>query len=412
MGQGAPSGNFDAVVLGGGPAGLAASILMSGAGLKTACADPLFRQLRDRPDSFRDARTIALLQGAIRMLERIDVWPHMQARSAPLWVMRVEDHTERWPGAPAMDFRADELGDEPFGYNIPMPVIVGALWNRALACDNLELIDDAAAEINIGADAARLTLDSGRIISGRLLAAADGRNSPARKAAGIKVNRWAYDQTAIALTFTHELPHDDTSVEFHRPPGPFTIIPLPGDNSALVWVERPEEARRLMALDDEALAAIMQEHMHGRLGRITHIGPRNAFPVAGLTARDYAARRTALVGESAHVLPPIGAQGLNLGMRDAALLSELAAEAHRWDGDPGGSELIAEYDRRRRRDIFPRTAAVDFLNRSLLFGGFPPLQGLRALGLTALKALPALRRGLMSQGLVPDEDLPAIMRRA
>lgn len=411
MGKSVQSGSYDAVVLGGGPAGLSAAILMAEAGLEVVCADPLFRQLSSDPGSIQDSRTIALLQGAIRMLERIDVWPNMKDESAPLRVMRVEDHTGRWPEAPDMDFRADEMGNEPFGYNIPMPVIVRELWNRAKLCKRLELVAEGSTCIDISENDCRISLEDGRELTTRLLAAADGRNSKARKAAGIKVNRWSYNQVAIALTFSHELFHEDTSVEFHRKPGPFTIIPLPGNQSALVWVETPAEAKRLLGLDDDALALVMQDHMHGRLGKVSALSKRNAFPVAGLTARDYAARRVALVGESAHVLPPIGAQGLNLGIRDAALLSELAEQAIRWGDDPGGEQLMLDYDRARRRDVFPRTAAVDFLNKSLLFGGVPPLQGLRMAGLTALKSLPFLRQGVMRQGLVPDDDLPAIMRR-
>ncbi|HHK74245.1 MAG TPA: hypothetical protein ENJ57_03660, partial [Rhizobiales bacterium] len=147
-----------------------------------------------------------------------------------------------------------------------------------------------------------------------------------------------------------------------------------------------------------------------RLGKITSLSARNAFPVTGLTAREYAARRIALVGESAHVLPPIGAQGLNLGLRDAALIAELAAQAKRWGDDPGADEPMHDYDRKRRYDIFPRTAAVDALNRSLLFG-IPPVQGLRAAGLSLLKSFAPLRKTIMQQGLVEDKDLPRIMRR-
>ena len=401
--------SHDTIVLGGGPAGLTSAILLAREGFHVACSDPFFRQL-ESGIAYEDNRTIALLQGAIHLLERTKIWPLMQAEATPLWTMRVEDDTGRWPKAPGMDFNASEVSDEPFGYNIPMPVIVSALWKTAKNCKGLELIPESACEVESNSQHVEVILQDGQHLRAPLLIAADGRNSRARKAAGIKINRWTYNQTALALTFAHSLPHDNTSVEFHRKPGPFTIIPMPGNHSALVWVETPSEANRLLKLGDPELIAIMEGHMHERLGKITSLSARNAFPVTGLTAREYAARRIALVGESAHVLPPIGAQGLNLGLRDAALIAELAAQAKRWGDDPGADELMHDYDRKRRYDIFPRTAAVDALNRSLLFG-IPPVQGLRAAGLSLLKSFAPLRKTIMQQGLVEDKDLPRIMRR-
>ncbi len=398
----------EVIVLGGGPAGLGAAILLADAGVKIVCADPFFKKLRSG-EPYEDNRTIALLQGAIRMLERSGIWPYMRDEATPLWTMRLEDHTDRWPLAPAMDFRAREIGDEPFGYNIPMPVIITALWKKALSCKNLKLVDEAALDINIGTAMAQVALGDATRLCAPLLLAADGRNSKARKAAGIKVNRWSYDQCALALTFAHDKPHQNISVEFHRQNGPFTIIPMQGKRSALVWVEKPAEAKRLLKLDKEHLARIMQDNMRGRLGNISELSGINMFQLAGLTAREYGANRVMLVGESAHVLPPIGAQGLNLGLRDAALAAELVARARRWGDDPGEKDICAEYDRRRRCDIFPRTIAVDMLNRSLLFG-IPPVQTGRALGISLLKNIPPLRKKLMRQGLVEDEHLPLIMR--
>ncbi len=397
--------------MGGGPAGLLAALLMARTGLSVFCADPALARLQRHPGSaYQDARTIALLQGAIRLLKRLDIWPELAGVATPLEVMRVEDHTGRWPPAPALDFRAEELGDEPFGYNIPLPAIAGALAERARYDTNITLAASSACQVTPEAAHVSVTLANGQTWQAPLLVAADGRNSPSRAAAGIRVVRWDYAQRAIALSFGHERPHGHVSVEFHRRPGPFTIIPMLGNRSALVWVERPDEAARLMELDEAALARLIHRHTHDRLGGIGDIGRRDCFAVAGMMARDLAARRIALVGEAGHVLPPIGAQGLNLGLRDAALLAELVETAVEQRQDIGSRHVMVAYDRQRRADIVPRTAAVDMLNRSLLSGGLAPVQAVRGLGLTLLKNIPFLRHQLMRQGLMPDEQLPKIMQ--
>jgi 2-octaprenyl-6-methoxyphenol hydroxylase len=228
-----------------------------------------------------------------------------------------------------------------------------------------------------------------------LAVAADGRNSRVRDAAGIAVDTWSYDQSALVCNIQHTLTHHDTSTEFHTEHGPFTLVPLSGNRSSLVWVSRPEEAKHRLALSDEALAAEIEERSASILGAVTLDGGRQVFPLSGMTARHFAAHRVMLVGEAAHLFPPIGAQGLNLGYRDVVALGETLVGVA---PDPGSTDRLAAYDRARRVDVLSRTAAVDALNRTLL-SDFLPVQALRGLGLFLIDRIPALRQLAMRQGV-------------
>jgi 2-octaprenyl-6-methoxyphenol hydroxylase len=239
----------------------------------------------------------------------------------------------------------------------------------------------------------------------RLAIAADGRHSPLREAAGISCNAWTYDQMALATSFAHSGPHDGMSTEYHKYAGPFTTVPLPGNRSSLVWMERPERANELMAMSDRDLAIEIQLASHGELGKISEIGPRRLFPMQGVVAREFGRQRTLLIGEAAHVVPPIGAQGLNMSLRDAAQAAELIVGA----ADPGAHAIIDQYDRLRRRDVAPRQQVIDFMNRSLLSRS-TALESARAIGLDMISLLPPLRRVVMRQGLSPSMSLPRVMQ--
>jgi 2-octaprenyl-6-methoxyphenol hydroxylase len=243
----------------------------------------------------------------------------------------------------------------------------------------------------------------------QLVVAADGRNSIAPAAAGIAVRTWTYPQSAIVTSFGHTRPHNAIVNELHRRVGPLTTVPLPGLRSSLVWAEEPQEAQRVTSLDSSAFADLLEDRLQGVLGRISEVGPRALFPLSGSTAERMAARRIALVGEAAHVIPPIGAQGLNLGMRDAAGLAECAADAHASGQDVGGSEMLAAYQRVRGADVAARTAAIDLLNRSLLTD-FLPLDILRGTAAHILANSNTLRRLLMQGGLGAAGLLPRLMR--
>jgi 2-octaprenyl-6-methoxyphenol hydroxylase len=238
---------------------------------------------------------------------------------------------------------------------------------------------------------------------------ATGRRSICRAAAGIESDRASYPQTALTFNLRHARPHRDTSTEFHTASGPFTLVPLPGARSSVVCVVAPSEADELLGLDDVALADEIEHRSHSILGAVTVEPNHGRFSLAIETARRFGQRRVALVGEAAHLIPPIGAQGLNLGLRDAATIGELVVSARRDGHDPGAAELLARYDRLRRADAAGRSLAIDLLNRSLL-SDFLPVQGARGLGLYLIDRIGPLRRAVMREGVAPRASMPRLMR--
>jgi 2-octaprenyl-6-methoxyphenol hydroxylase len=228
-------------------------------------------------------------------------------------------------------------------------------------------------------------------------------------AAGISTRRRTYPQTALTLNLSHGRSHDETSTEFHTESGPFTLVPLPGQRSSLVCVRDPDRARVLAAMDDTALSDEIERRAHSHLGKMRVEPGRGIFPLAVETAQAFSAKRIALVGEAAHVVPPIGAQGLNLGLRDAATIAEIVADARRGGLDIGGASVLAHYERQRRADVMSRATAVDLLNRSLLTD-FAPVHGARGLSLYLVDRIGPLRRAMMREGVAPAVSQPRLMR--
>jgi 2-octaprenyl-6-methoxyphenol hydroxylase len=243
----------------------------------------------------------------------------------------------------------------------------------------------------------------------QLAIGADGARSMCRATAGLITRRRVYPQSALTLNLGHAQAHDDTSTEFHTEQGPFTLVPLPGRRSSLVCVVAPARGAELAAMDDAALSAEIERRAHSLLGTMTVESGRGVFPLAVETADGFAGNRIVLVGEAAHVVPPIGAQGLNLGIRDAATIAEIVAAAHARGEDIGGPGVLGRYDQERRADIVTRTLAVDLLNRSLLVD-FLPAHGARGLSLYLVDRIGPLRRALMREGITPSMSQPKLMR--
>jgi 2-octaprenyl-6-methoxyphenol hydroxylase len=394
------SSTSDVAVVGGGPAGLAAAIAIAQSGANTA--------LVARRSLYADNRTTALLGGSIDFLRALEVWPHCQDKAAELRIMRLVDDTGRLIRAPEVRFSCDEIGLDVFGYNIENRVLVSALEERAATLANLTRFDDEAAAINAGEDVVAIKLASGGSLSARLVVGADGRHSLCREAAAITVLRRELHQAALTFNVSHSRPHQNISTEFHTPHGPCVFVPLPGNRSSVVWVSEPKEAERLMALGDEELSHAAEVRSHSILGRMQVEPGRNLFRLAIERPAKFASARIALVGEAAHVLPPIGAQGLNMGLRDAADIAEAVRRAFTLGEDPGCSSVLDRYASARRADVMSRTFAIDVANRSLL-SAFLPAQSLRAAGLHLIGSFGPLRRLAMREGLSPSwRPLPPV----
>jgi len=386
------SGTHDVVVIGGGPAGLAAAIALAEAGAKTA--------LLARRAPYADNRTTALLGASVDFLDHLQVWPRCRDKAAPLRTMRLVDDTGRLIRAPEVRFCSEEIGLEQFGFNIDNRSLMAALEERASGLASLIWFDDEAE--TVAPDDAQVTVvtRSGKSLSTCLVVGADGRQSLCRDAAGIAVTRRDLHQAALTFNIGHSRPHKNISTEFHTPDGPCVFVPLPGDRSSVVWVSSPKEAERLIGLSDEELSGAIERQSHSILGRVGVEPGRHKFALTIEQPRQIAKNRIALVGESAHVVPPIGAQGLNMGLRDAADIADIAGNAMSLGEDPGSPQVLARYQSARRADVASRTIAIDIANRSLL-NDFLAVQSLRAAGMHLLGSFGPLRRLAMREGLAP-----------
>ncbi|MGM0586522.1 MAG: FAD-dependent monooxygenase, partial [Pseudomonadota bacterium] len=379
------------LVVGGGAAGLTAACLFA--------APPVV----DAQAPGADLRTAALLTPSVEALREAGAWAGMAPRAEPLRVMRLADAGGRAEELrETADFVAAELQDEPFGWNIPNTAIRAALLERIEALPNARLRAPAAlSRLTLREREAIAALSDGAQVRARLVVAADGRDSAARELAGLEVRRWSYAQKALVFAVEHPRPHDNVSTEIHRTGGPFTLVPLAdgpdGRRSSVVWMEagpRAAELARMAAEDPEAFGKALNARSCDVLGWLRPVSRVALWPIVSQLAPRLDGPRTALMGEAAHVVPPIGAQGLNMSIADAACLSRLAAEG----GDPGAPELLARYHRARWPEMAMRVAGVDALNRAAMAES-PVLRDLRRMGLKAVRDLAPLRRAAMRLGM-------------
>ncbi len=387
----------DVVIVGAGSVGLSLGMALAQAGVTVV----LVGSVDLRPTG----RTVALLEGSIGFLARLGLWSQLSADAEPLKVMRLVDDTASLFRGPPVEFKAAEIGRAQFGANIENHRLVQALADAARLTPGLTLLPGRLEQFTFGRSGVLACGPTGVTVAGSLLIASDGRNSAARQAAGLLADVWHYPQTALTTTLRHDQPHGNISTEFHTRQGPFTLVPLPGrpeapHRSSLVWVMAPAEADRRIAMTPERLARDIERQSRMLLGRIDVVGVVGRFPMGGLKARSLVGRRIALAGEAAHAMPPIGAQGLNLSLRDAAALADVLSSAKRRGEDLGAPQVLDRYAAARRGDIAVRGLGVDLLNRALLADRLP-VDFLRGAGLLAMGSFAPLRRFAMRQGLMP-----------
>ena len=373
------------VVIGGGLAGTLAAARLASDGRSVVLL---------APPRAPDRRTTALLGPSTDTLKAVGVWETIAPLSQPLRAIRIIDDTDRLVRAPEVIFTASEVGLDALGVNVPNEPLLHALEQAARRA-GVRLISTIATEITQEPDNIVVeTRDAGKITA-QLAVAADGRNSPSRAAAGIAMRLDRLPQSTLVCNVTHELPHDDVSSEFHTRVGPFTLVPLSDRQCGVVWVTDPREAERLAREEPVALAATIERRSHSVLGRIEVSSPVQVFRLASALAERFATGRLLLIGEAAHIVPPIAAQGFNLTIRD---IEAIATSINDQPDDPGSSAIVEAYRRSREANASLTADAVRLVNGTLL-SEMLPSQLLRAGGLFALAHLPPLRRMIIRGGL-------------
>ena len=392
--------DYDIVVSGGGIAGLTAAAAFGAEGYSVLCLDPA-PPVTDREAEGADLRTTAFLQPAQGFLAEIGLWERLADHAMPLQVMRIVDAGGEVPEARVTKaFNASDISDLPFGWNLP-----NWLLRREFVA-HLESLPTVTFRAGIGTTSlftreaeARVGLSDGSKVRCKLVIAADGRNSPMRKAAGIDVTTTRFGQKALAFAVTHPIPHDNVSTEIHRTGGPFTFVPLPDldgrPSSAIVWMEEGPKAEALMQLDTEAFEEAMTTRSCSLFGPLKLASRRTIWPIISQEAKRLNGERLALVAEAAHVVPPIGAQGLNMSLKDLSVLRDLARQA---GGDIGNRKMLDTYHQKRIADIRARVAGITLLNKTSMLSA-QPLRDLRARGLDALYTLKPVRKTVMQLGL-------------
>lgn len=356
-----------------------------------------------------DGRTSAIAYGSMLVLRGLGIWPRLESLAEPIVEIRVSDGAS--PFFLHYDRRALEgdLAEAPLGMIVENGDLKRVLLEHVSTLDTVSLRQGTSARrIERGPGGVMIDLGN-EAIESQLVVGADGRESSVRAEAGIAVTRWRYPQTAIVCTVAHERPHRGIAHERFLPAGPFAILPMTGRRSSIVWTERSAEVPRLLALDDGNFLRELERRFGDFLGKLEVVSKRWSYPLGLVHADRYVANRLVLVGDAAHAIHPIAGQGLNLGIRDVAALSEILADAHRAGRDLGEAELLRRYERWRRFDSFALIAATDSLNR-LFSNEIAPVRLVRDLGLAAVNRMPALKRLFMRHAMGMVGELPRLMR--
>ena len=398
----------DVLIIGGGAIGMTAAAALAHHGLDVVIVEKSDPAILRRAGA--DGRTTALSHASIELMRAVGLWDAVVGHAEPILDIRVTDG----PSHLFVHYDHAELGDAPLGFIVENWVLWNALNTHVEGQDGvLYLGASQVADLDRGSYGVRATLDDGRIVTAPLVLACDGRRSRLRRAAGIHVAAWDYRQTAIVLTVAHEIPHGGVAHERFLTAGPFAILPMTDEDgrhrSSVVWTEARDLAPALLDLDEDQFAAELAERFGDFLGALEVIGRRWSYRLSFLNAERTTDRRLALVGDAAHAMHPIAGQGLNMGVRDVAALTQTIVEAGRLGRDIGDDTVLARYERWRRFDNTTLMYITDGLNR-LFSNDSPPVRAARDIGLDLVNRTPPLRRAFMRHAMGLAGDLPNLLQ--
>ncbi|MEM0991215.1 MAG: UbiH/UbiF/VisC/COQ6 family ubiquinone biosynthesis hydroxylase [Pseudomonadota bacterium] len=397
---------FDVAVLGGGLIGSAMAVSLARHGFQVALVDPAPADVRADPHF--DGRAYAVAPGSRNLLDALGIWDQVKAHAQPISHIQVTDRTEGPVANAGMMFTPDEAGREQMGWILEDRYLRPALL-AAVASAGVDHRAPAQAEsVARGSARADINLADGSDLAARLVVACDGRRSAIARAAGIGYLAWSYYQTGLVSAVSHALPHDGVAHQSFFPGGPFAVLPLPGDRSALVWSERSARARDIAAMSDDAYMAEISARLQGRLGALELAGKRWAYPLNLALAQQFAVPRLVVAGDAAHGVHPIAGQGLNMGLRDIAALTEVLVDAAGLGLDLGQQTVLAGYQHWRRLDATAMSLGMDGLNR-LFSTDVAPIQAIRNLGLKAVSHIPAARRFFAEAASGTGEGAPKLL---
>ena len=398
----------DILIVGGGLNGPATALALAHAGLTSTVIDAL--PAAPRQDQDFDGRSYALALASVRLLRRIGVWDHVADHSQPMLEIKVTDgRAGETPSPFLMHFDHAEIEEGPMGHMVEDRYLRRALMDAMEANPRITVLNGETVVAQDTDGAARVTLASGRVLTGSLLIGCDGRRSGTAERAGIKRTGWDYGQTALVCAIQHEKPHNGVAHQFFLPPGPLAILPLPGNRSSIVWSESAANAAAFQALKDEDYLTVLRPRFGDFLGDISLAGKRFTYPLGLTVAESFIADRLALVGDAAHGMHPIAGQGLNAGLRDIGALAQVLGEARARGEDIASILVLRRYQEWRRFDTASLAMATDLSNR-LFSSDNPLLRMARDIGMGAINATPRLRRTFIREAAGLTGDLPALMR--
>jgi 2-octaprenyl-6-methoxyphenol hydroxylase len=388
------SHDFDVIIAGGGLNGPTLALALAGAGLSVAVVDP--RPAEARAEDEFDGRAYALAVASQRLLKALGLWQGVAANSQPILQVKASQGQLGDGAAPFfLHFDSAEIEEGPVGYMLEdrflYRVLLEAMQARITHLPGLAVTGHEAGPAQVA-----VQLSDGRNLTAKLLIGADGRGSGVAQRAGITRRGWDYGQIALVAAIDHELPHQGIAYQYFMPTGPLAILPLPGNRSSVVWSETRDNAEAIKVLPDDQFLEVLRPRFGDFLGSISLAGKRFSYPLSLSLAEQYIAPRVALVGDAAHGVHPIAGQGLNLGLRDVAALAETLVDAARRGEDPGSELVLERYQGWRRFDATSLALGMDAVN-GIFASDNPLIRAARGIGMGAVSAVPALRRGFMRQ---------------